>query len=263
MAMNAYRASTTTAIQALSRSVDFNCHAIIHFSRQTRPILIEDGYSHVCDPDAFRRFFCFGFYQSPYFKAFDLGLLPALTQLDDLIASIPGFRSVDRSPHFSFRSNSLVDEICIAKGYSDGVTCLLLMRISGSDRFDTKDIDLLRSSSSYIQGELLRISQESELSFRNCECTNATISPIGCNTKRDMEVLERLPLARNLSRRELEVVTLALLGKSIEIIGDALGISPHTVRVHLRNSYAKLRVRSRLELFALYMSNTKLLHEDL
>jgi DNA-binding CsgD family transcriptional regulator len=52
----------------------------------------------------------------------------------------------------------------------------------------------------------------------------------------------------SLSRRERQVVELLLQGKSNKLIGLSLGISDRTVEFHLKNVYAKLQVRSRVEL---------------
>jgi len=53
---------------------------------------------------------------------------------------------------------------------------------------------------------------------------------------------------RLLSRREKEVVTLLLQGKSNKQIALSLGVSERTVEFHLKNIYAKLQVNSRVEL---------------
>src|SRR5215204_4136483 len=58
-----------------------------------------------------------------------------------------------------------------------------------------------------------------------------------------------------LSRRELEVINLLLLGKSNKLIAFALGISDRTVEFHLKNVYAKFQVSSRMEL-VLKLGNT-------
>jgi DNA-binding CsgD family transcriptional regulator len=51
-----------------------------------------------------------------------------------------------------------------------------------------------------------------------------------------------------LSKREKEVVELVLQGKSNKQMALALGIAVSTVEFHLKNVYAKLQVRSRVEL---------------
>lgn len=58
-----------------------------------------------------------------------------------------------------------------------------------------------------------------------------------------------------LTERESEVVRLLLRGHCATSIGEQLGISHETVRVHRRHAYAKLRVSSHAELFHLFISS--------
>lgn len=58
-----------------------------------------------------------------------------------------------------------------------------------------------------------------------------------------------------LTRRELEVVGLVLEGHSSESISNILGISAGTVRIHRKNIYAKMRISSQRELFAIFMQS--------
>ncbi len=54
-------------------------------------------------------------------------------------------------------------------------------------------------------------------------------------------------LAKELSEREWDVLTLLTEGESNREIGARLGISPHTVRAHIGKILAKLEARDRLE----------------
>ena len=54
--------------------------------------------------------------------------------------------------------------------------------------------------------------------------------------------------AYRLTRRQREVAELAATGATIDEIGRHLGISPHTVRQHLRDAYRLLDVGNRVEL---------------
>jgi DNA-binding CsgD family transcriptional regulator len=51
-----------------------------------------------------------------------------------------------------------------------------------------------------------------------------------------------------LSPRELQIAQMAANGLSSKEIAAHIGLSPHTVRNHLKRIYAKLGVRSRVEL---------------
>jgi len=62
-------------------------------------------------------------------------------------------------------------------------------------------------------------------------------------------------VGRNLlTPREREVVEYTLKGYSAEATGDALSISPGTVRIHKRNIYSKLRIGSQGELFSHFIA---------
>jgi DNA-binding CsgD family transcriptional regulator len=72
----------------------------------------------------------------------------------------------------------------------------------------------------------------------------ATLGTLGHPGARSRTSLLRPPL----SRREDEVVRLALHGITAREIGQELGIGERTVETHLANAYAKLGVSSRLDL---------------
>ena len=54
------------------------------------------------------------------------------------------------------------------------------------------------------------------------------------------------PLDR-LTPRERQILQVLMSGEQSAAIADALGISPHTVRTHVQNTFAKLAVSTRLE----------------
>lgn len=56
-----------------------------------------------------------------------------------------------------------------------------------------------------------------------------------------------------LTPREREVAEFTLKGHSAESVGQLLGISPGTARIHRRNIYAKLRINSQGELFSRFL----------
>lgn len=54
-------------------------------------------------------------------------------------------------------------------------------------------------------------------------------------------------LAKQLTRRELEVLSLLAEGAGSSVIASRLSLSPNTVRTHIQNILTKLQVHSRLE----------------
>lgn len=58
-----------------------------------------------------------------------------------------------------------------------------------------------------------------------------------------------------LTEREREVIQLFLRGHSTKTAAEKLGISPETIKLHRKNSYAKLDVASQAELFFLFIDS--------
>jgi len=50
-----------------------------------------------------------------------------------------------------------------------------------------------------------------------------------------------------LTKREIEIIEKIATGNTYKQIGDELNISPSTVRKHIENIYAKLRVHNKTE----------------
>lgn len=63
------------------------------------------------------------------------------------------------------------------------------------------------------------------------------------------------PDRESLSAREVELLERIVRGDTEVVIADHLGISPHTVRTHVKNIYRKLRVRTRAGAVRLALEN--------
>ncbi|RYD81591.1 MAG: response regulator transcription factor [Sphingobacteriales bacterium] len=61
------------------------------------------------------------------------------------------------------------------------------------------------------------------------------------------------PAESNLSEREVEILKLLVEGFDYREAADKLFLSPHTVRKHIANIYAKLHVCSRVQAVKLAM----------
>lgn len=142
-----------------------------------------------------------------------------------------------------------VDEIAFFTQGKDGWTVVTsLMRAAIRPSFSAHDLRTLR-----VAEPLLR--RIAELHWRTDERLKAA-----SQMEDDKEVLRRtvqdaLEARRMppLTPRELQVVGLVLEGHSSESIANLLGISAGTVRIHRKNIYAKMRISSQRELFAIFV----------
>ncbi|MBU9697689.1 helix-turn-helix transcriptional regulator [Rhodobacteraceae bacterium HSP-20] len=88
--------------------------------------------------------------------------------------------------------------------------------------------------------------------------------PSGGNAPALTSLIDRAfrSVGRNLlTARETEVVEYTLRGHSAEATGQALGISPGTVRIHKRNIYTKLGIGSQGELFSRFIATLSSLRD--
>lgn len=84
-------------------------------------------------------------------------------------------------------------------------------------------------------------------SHRAAENVRRELSEHGVDVVSDRPIPRtNLPATRRLSPRELEVLELVSLGTGTLRIAEELGISPHTVRNHVRNLREKLGANSKL-----------------
>jgi len=82
---------------------------------------------------------------------------------------------------------------------------------------------------------------------------NGDRTPSGSNLHQSVELAFMKFGEDQLTPRERQVVEFTLKGHSAEAVGRILEISPGTVRIHRRNVYSKLRIRSQGELFSRFI----------
>ena len=91
-------------------------------------------------------------------------------------------------------------------------------------------------------------SPEAEAADRAADSVRAELSRAGAEVVTDHPAAPPVPAsAHTLSPRELEVLRLVSLGWSTPRIASDLGISPHTVRNHIRHFRHKLNATTKLE----------------
>jgi two-component system nitrate/nitrite response regulator NarL len=68
-------------------------------------------------------------------------------------------------------------------------------------------------------------------------------------------LLDSAELLMTLTERQREIATLASQGLSNKMIGNQLGVTEGTVKIHLYAIYKKLEVRSRIDLIIRFGNN--------
>lgn len=122
---------------------------------------------------------------------------------------------------------------------------LSLMRLQASGPFGTADARLLRDMAPAVIG-LCRLRWPA---LPKPKPAKVESTPAPANEFDRTHIWESLTL----TQRETHVVDLILQGHSTESIARALGVAAGTVKVHRRNIYRKLQIKSQAELFARFV----------
>jgi DNA-binding CsgD family transcriptional regulator len=124
---------------------------------------------------------------------------------------------------------------------------LSLMRLRASGPFGTADARLLRDMAP-------AVINFARLRWPNLPADEAATAPRG-ETVAAVNEFDRAHIWKSLSLtpREKQVVDLVLQGHSTESIARAMRIVPGTVKVHRRNIYRKLKIKSQAGLFARFV----------
>src|SRR5690606_23621957 len=183
----------------------------------------------------------------PFYKATANGLRSGLYRLAEL-APDQFYKSEYYRSYYV--QTGPVDEIAFfIPGNANWTIVTSLMRSPRQRAFNAHDLRMLRCVESLLRGI-------AERHWRTDERLKA-----GGSERNEKAVLERTvqdALEKRgippLTPRELEVVGLVLEGHSSESIANILGITAGTVRIHRKNIYAKMRISSQRELFAIFMT---------
>jgi len=182
----------------------------------------------------------------PFYKATANGTRSGVYRLSDL-APDQFYKSEYYKSYYV--QTGPVDEVAFFTPGKDGwIVATSLMRAPSRPSFSAHDLRTLR----IVEPLVRRIV---EMHWRSDERLKTATQ-----VEDDKEVMRRTVQdaleARGmppLTPRELQVVGLVLEGHSSESIANRLGISAGTVRIHRKNIYAKMRISSQRELFAIFV----------
>lgn len=184
----------------------------------------------------------------PFYKATVSGLNTGMHRLRDL-APDQFFQSEYYKSYYV--QTGPVDEIAFYFPSSQNWTIVTsLMRSPLKPAFTTRELRIFRCIEPLIRNiAQMHWSQDERLKvFRSVQDEKEALRTA------IQEAVNHLGMPA-LTARELQVVGLVLEGHSSESIASLLDIASGTVRIHRKNIYAKMRISSQRELFAIFMKN--------
>lgn len=232
--------------QAVGRLTPFDYTVSFAYSGPGKPICLH----HTFGPKQFdihvREYEIGPYLLDPFYKATANGIRSGIHKMADL-APDQFYKSEYYKSYYV--ETGPVDEIAFFTPGKDGwMVVTSLMRAPSQPSFSAHDLRTLR----IVEPLTRRIA---ELHWRTDERLKTATQ-----VEDDKEVLRRTVQDALASRgmppltpRELQIVGLVLEGHSSESIANLLDISAGTVRIHRKNVYAKMRISSQRELFAIFV----------
>lgn len=233
--------------QAIGRLLPFDYTVTFAYSGPGKPVCLHHNFAPKQFDIHVREYEIGPYLLDPFYKASANGIRSGVHKLADL-APDQFYKSEYYKSYYV--QTGPVDEIAFFAPGKEGWTVVTsLMRAPTQPNFSTHDLRTL---------EIIE-----PLTRRICELhwrTEERLKTVG-HSDDDKEVLSRTVQQAleergmpQLTPRELQVVGLVLEGHSSESIANILGISSGTVRIHRKNIYAKLRISSQRELFAIFIN---------
>jgi DNA-binding CsgD family transcriptional regulator len=230
-------------VRMLKSLVPFDNAVILHYRHGEKPLIVYNDLPPLEIKQQIDEFINGAFLIEPFYRAAVDDRVSGLNRLSDLAPN--GFEKTEYYRTY-FRYTEIKDEIgFIIHLSADQFINISMGRLTFSQRFNRTQISLLDDITEVIE----------------TLCKLQWVAENGVQQAAENKLPGQLDSALKhfgtayLTDRETQVVQLFLHGHSTKSIAERLGISPETVKLHRKNSYAKLDVSSQAELFHLFIDS--------
>jgi|TARA_B110000908_G_scaffold167534_1_gene220645 DNA-binding CsgD family transcriptional regulator len=230
-------------VRMLKSLVPFDNAVILHYRHGEKPLIVYNDLPPLEIKQQIDEFINGAFLIEPFYRAAVDDRVSGLNRLSDLAPN--GFEKTEYYRTY-FRYTEIKDEIgFIIHLSADQFINISMGRLTFSQRFNRTQISLLDDITEVIE----------------TLCKLQWVAENGVQQAAENKLPGQLDSALRhfgtayLTDRETQVVQLFLHGHSTKSIAERLGISPETVKLHRKNSYAKLDVSSQAELFHLFIDS--------
>lgn len=232
-------AALRTFVDGLASGFDFDSWYCVFFRHDAPPIEVDHSTVEVRR----ERYTNGPYLLDPFYTAFLNGIEPGLYTMKQIAP--PDFRS---SRYFTeyYMPWGAGDEMGYLLPMSEGVSAhLSFARTDPASHFSRADIRFARETQALVQSLMTRI-------WSRLQPDAQTSDAFRIDFHFRMTQAFRSFGTSLLTEREGEITHLLLRGHSAKSIARLLGISPGTVRNHMKSIYAKLEISSQSELFGLF-----------
>jgi DNA-binding CsgD family transcriptional regulator len=231
-------------IGILRNLVDFDTAVIVEYQLGDKPIIHHNDLPPKNIDSQIENFVKSAFVLDPFYRAALDRKISGIHRLSDLAPQ--GFRKTEYYRSY-FKLTKIKDEIgYVFHLHKDKFINISLGRLASSCRFKVRELNTLDSITRIV--ESICIAQWGQ------KRTEKLAMP-GNSLPMQLDTALKYFGTAFLTDRETQVVQLFLHGHSTKSIAEKLCISPETVKLHRKNSYAKLDVSSQAELFYLFIDS--------
>jgi len=239
-------------VEAIRRAVSFDHGVIFGYPERRRPVFLYDGFSSAQKRSAVAPYLNGTYLVDPFYEACVNAIEPGLYRMSDLapdqfftdVGQHPGYVS----PCVSDEPGALSEEIgFFARNEHNAYLVLSLMRPHDAPPFSGAEYGWLQRIAPVVLAAMSHHWRELGVIRRDGASSNPAL--LADHVENVFDSFG----APVLSAREQEIARMILRGHSSESIGQRLGIAVATVKIHRRNIYAKLKISSQSELFALFI----------
>ncbi len=226
----------------------FDNIAVIAYRGEAKPIILHSAYRTATVYAWLDEYVEGAYLLDPFFRAHLARVPTGIYTLRDVAPD-----QFKRSAYYRsyYKKTTIVDEICALAYTAGGYSVQVSM---GTDKssghpFSRRALASLKAYESVICSLL-------ERNWRNLDARAGENGPTGGGDGSHADrLINQLRMSRDieLSMRQAEVALLILQGHSSTSIALRLGISPQTVKVHRKLLYARCRISSQAELFAMML----------
>lgn len=118
-------------------------------------------------------------------------------------------------------------------------------------------LELLICGENYIPSELYASTQATQITTEKTKSSSQTILNPAVQERLNFPDPALRPVKDGLTCREMQVLTCVAEGKQNKIIADRLGLSEHTVKLHIHHVISKLGVNNRTEAAVWFLEQAK------
>ncbi len=237
-------------VEAVQGLLPHEVGLVVLFDSKGKAVNLFDNVPKTFSPEHVDGYLSGPYLLDPFYRAAIEEINPGLYTLKEVAPA--GF---EQSEFYNiyYKDSKCKDELGFITYLPDGYFAnVSFVNVTHSIAYQQEEVEALRRAQPIVEAVLGRFYQYWSSSQREQ----------GQHLHKQLEAALSIFASSILTPRECEVIRFYLHGHNTRSISERLNISPHTVSLHRKNSYAKLDINSQAELFHLFIDSLTCYDEE-